>query len=304
MRLPSNASFRGGPLEKPTQLTVYWTRDMFFNGKYALFHGGIQAEQDNSRLTCQTMQVVLDRFVSLKQEDKATAPAKVENLVCDGTVRVEDADWQDRRLVRYQGIESVELLFKNEEGVLVAAGPGLFRVLQPGPKEPLGPAPNPAKGPVPEEMKLTRVNFFGRMFANNTSRTAVFYDNVEVVHVPSDNPNLQVDVDKLPPGAMYLRCDQLKVYNRQEVNSKGNQQMEARGHAQVQAREFFGRADVIKFDESKELVVFESNETNLASLVRQKSPGQREELKGKKIYYWRKTNDFKIEGGTGARVIQ
>ena len=73
----------------------------------------------------------------------------------------------------------------------------------------------------------------------------------------------------------------------------------------MQSREFYGRADIIKYDEIKELVVFEASEGNLATLYRQKGRGgQQEELKGKKIYYWRKTNDFKIEGGSGARVIQ
>jgi hypothetical protein len=333
MRMPSNASFNGDPLSKPTELTVYWTRDMFFNGKYALYHGNIQAEQENvdkktqdgsaktvheiSRLTCQTMQVLLDRFVSLKEgADKSAPPAKVENLVCDKSVRIEDTTREEGRLVRYQRIESAELKFENEEGILLAPGPGVLRILQYGAKDDSGPTPaaQPAAGakrqgqPPEEELKLTRVNYLGRMFANNTNRTAIFYDNVEVVHVPTNNPDLPINLNQLPEGAMYLRCDQLKVYNSRDSrdpNAKVNQLMEAYGHSQVQSREFYGRADVIKFDESKSLVVFEASDGNFATLVRQKARGgEQEELKGKKIWYWRNTNDFKIEGGTGARVIQ
>ena len=305
MRMPSNASFGGGKLDKPAELTVYWTRDMFFNGKYALYHGNVQAEQDSSRLGCETLQVLLDRFVSLKAENhKAGPPARVENLVCDKSVRVEETVREKSQVVRYQRIESVELSFKNEEGVLVAPGPGILRILQLGAKED-GSAPGKPAASGETELKLTRVNYLGRMFANNVTRTAVFYDNVEVVHVPTDDPNLEIDLNKLPEKAMYLRCDQLKVYNPREVGARGMQQMEARGRAQVQAREFYGRADVIKYDENKELMVLEATDGNLASLYRQKAKGlPQEELKGKKIYYWRKTGDFKIEEGRGARVIQ
>src|SRR5262249_40263852 len=110
MRMPSSADLNGGKKETPTELTVYWARDMFFNGKYALFHGNVQAEQDASRLTCDTMQVLLDRFVSLKGEnDRSKPPARVENLVCDKSVRVEDTQWENGKLVRYQRIDSVEL---------------------------------------------------------------------------------------------------------------------------------------------------------------------------------------------------
>jgi len=305
MRMPSNASFGGGKLEKTTELTVYWTRDMFFNGKYALYHGNVQAEQDSSRLGCETLQVLLDRFVSLKAENhKSGPPARVENLVCDKSVRVEETVREAGKISRYQRIESVELSFKNEEGVLVAPGPGILRILQLGAKEdPSAPGKPLASGET--ELKLTRVNYLGRMFANNVTRTAVFYDNVEVVHLPTDDPNLEIDLNKLPEKAMYLRCDQLKVYNPREVGARGMQQMEARGRAQVQAREFYGRADVIKYDENKELMVLEATDGNLASLYRQKAKGlPQEELKGKKIYYWRKTGDFKIEEGRGARVIQ
>jgi lipopolysaccharide export system protein LptA len=291
---------------------------MFFDGQRAVYHGGVQAEQDNSRLICQEMQVFLDRFVSLKDGGKSGPPAKVENLVCDRNVRIEDTEWtkppDPKKLVRYQRIDSRELSYNNEEGVMVAPGPGVLRILQWGVKgEAVGPSPTPTPPPArqpsarppEEELKLTRVQYLTRMFANNTTRTAIFYDGVELVHLPSNDPDVAIDLDKLPEGALYLRCDQLKVYSRQEPNAKGMQQMEARGHAMVQSREFSGRADIVKYDESKELVVLEANEGNLATLVRQKAKGApQEEVKGKKIYYWRRTNDFKIEGGTGAKVIQ
>jgi hypothetical protein len=317
MRMPSDTSMTSGEkLTKASELKVFWNRDMFFNGKYALFHGleqgGVQAEQENGRLICQTMQVTLDRFVSLRQGEKKAGqpPAKVQKLVCDKSVRVEDRKFDEKdpqKLVGYQRLVSPVLSVDNEDNIVVAPGPGEVRILQLGPKDETaqqGPAPAPRKpatapaAPAEEEMKLTRVTYLGRMFANNTTHLAIFYDNVEVVHVPSENENLVIDVDKLPQGGMYVRSDQLRVFSRKEASGKSHQEMEARGRAVVQSQEFWGRADVVKYDESKELVIFEANEGNLATLYKIERRGEQpKEIKGKKIFYWRRTNDFKIEDG-------
>ncbi|MCS6850945.1 MAG: hypothetical protein NZ700_07215 [Gemmataceae bacterium] len=299
MRLPSGTNFHGERLSRTSDLTIYWNRNMFFNGKDAQFYGGIQAEQDHARLACQTLQVFLDRRVSLKEGEKGQPPAKVEKVVCDKSVRIEDVAYQNGRLARYQRIESRELSMDNQEGVVIAPGPGVVRLLAPG----NGPGPRPGtvakpSSPSQEQLRLTRVTYLGRMFANNQTRTAIFYDNVEVVQVPADNPDVSIDVDRLPPGALYLRCDQLKVYSRKDADGRTTQEMEAHRKAVVQAAEFWGRADLIKFDEAKDQVVFEGVGGNLAALYRVQAPGAPpEEIKGRKITYWRRTNEFKIEGG-------
>lgn len=312
MRMPSDTSLTSGEkLTKPTELTVYWNRDMFFNGKYALFHGGVQAEQENGRLACHTMQVYLDRFVSLRQSEKKDGtPAKVSKLVCDKSVRVEDRKLDEKtgKLLSYQRLINPVLSLDNEDNVVVGPGPGEVRLLQPGDKDdaeqgPGVPARRPAAGQPAkeEELKLTRITYIGRMFANNNSRTAIFYDNVEVISVPSEDPNLELNPDKaLPKGGLYLSCDLLKVYSRRDAAGKTHQEMEARGKSLVRSDAFWGRADVIKYDESKDLVVFESSEGNLSTLYKQEVVGgQPQEFKGRKIYYWRKSNLFRVEDGTG-----
>jgi hypothetical protein len=321
MRMPSDANFQGeklsepadkgktpdGKPKEPVYLTVHWNRDMFFDGKLAVFHGGIQAEQENSRLTCQELQAYLDRFVSLRQSEKTEPPAKVKKLVCDKDVRVEEKKFQppeNRVLIGYQWMKTPGLVVDNEENTVHASGPGEVRILQPQPQEegpprpgaPRPPSPAPTSGP--DEMRLTKINYWGSMFGNNNSRTAIFYNNVELVYAPSNDPGLNVDLDKLPPGAMYLRCNQLKVYSRRQADGKTSQEMEAHVKASVEAQEFKGRADIIKYDQSKDLIVFEATEGNLATLNRMLTPGSApQEIKAKKILYWRRTGAFNIDGG-------
>src|SRR5262249_396785 len=120
---------------------------------------------------------------------------------------------------------------------------------------------------------LSLLSYKGRMFANSTTRTAIFYDGIELIRVPTNDPTLAIGMDKLPEGAFSLRCDVLAVSHRQEANADAAQQFQARGHAVVQSRKFSGRADTVKYDESKDLLVLEASEGDLATLVRPRGNG-------------------------------
>src|SRR5262249_35358699 len=66
-------------------------------------------EQENARLACQRLQVFFDRPISLKEGNRGEQSARVQNLVCDENVRVEDITREGRRLVKYQRIEGTAL---------------------------------------------------------------------------------------------------------------------------------------------------------------------------------------------------
>ena len=79
---------------------------MFFEGKNAVFHGGIQADQDNARMTCEELQVFFDKPISLKEGQKEKDRAKVRNLVCDKAARVEDAVYEGNKLLSLKQVEA------------------------------------------------------------------------------------------------------------------------------------------------------------------------------------------------------
>src|SRR5262249_5767591 len=76
--------------------------------------------------------------------------------------------------------------------------------------------------------------------------------------------------------------------------------LEAHGKAAVQSQQFWGRADVIKYDPRKELVVLEAEEGNVATLhparLPHTAPEAPTERQGKRIYYFWRTGFYKIEG--------
>src|SRR5262249_55484143 len=136
------------------------------------------------------------------------------------------------------------------------------RLLQYGAKGeviPTTPA-KPRSQPAPEEqeLKLTRVQYGSRMMADNVNKTVTFFDEVEVVHLPTNDIDLAIDVDNLPAGGMHLMCETLKVRSERDSTGKTLQTMEAQKRVRIFAEDFSGRADVMKFDEAKDQLILEA----------------------------------------------
>jgi lipopolysaccharide export system protein LptA len=319
MQMLTDTNFDGAKLAKPTELTIHWKEAMQFFGKNAEFHGGIQAEQQTSRLLCEEMQVSFDRPISLREGDKkGQARPKVDQLICDKSVQVEDITRVDGKLQAYKRLVAPVVSLDNEEQQVTAPGPGEVRILQLGTADQGLPGPPAQKGgakpaasttssgakPAPiQELFLTHVRFRERMQTFNKSRTAYFYGDVEVIHLPSDQPDLKIKIDPLPERCMYLKCKKLAVFSHVLPNGQRSQEMEAWGHVLVQAQEFYGLADVVKYDENLDRVIFEGVEGSPATLYRVKGRGgQQEKVSGKKIIYHRKTGEYHIEDGQGINV--
>jgi lipopolysaccharide export system protein LptA len=307
MRILTDTNFEGAKLPHPTELLIHWKESMYFDGRRAEFRRGVQAEQQTSRLLCENLQVSFDRPISLKEGEKNGARAKVDKLVCDQSVQMEELVREGGKLVSYKRLVAPEVAIDNTDGTANVPGPGEVRTIQLSTGDgPLASSPtrgqkaSPANRNAKPEPELTHVRFAGRMQVNNRQRTAYFYDHVEVIHVPSDQPDLKVDIDHPPPGCMYMRSEKLHVFTRVLPNGTKSQEMEAYRKVYVQAQEFSGNADVVKYDEAEDRIIFEAAEGSRVTLYRVRTPGSPpEKLIGKKIYYWRKTNTFKVEqGGT------
>ncbi len=346
MQLESATNFQGEKLTKPVPMTVHWNDNMFFNGRYAEFSKGVQAEQDNAHLACQSLQVFFDRPISLKEGNRGGPPPRVKNLVCYKDVRVDDRTLEGDRVVsskRLNGpalnmnaLEPEETDGKVAEGStgneIRMPGPGDVRMFQIGEADPLAAPPGPdakvtAAKPAPaakpspaaksgaakpggakkseEEMKLTYISYGGStggsMYANSKTNSATFLENVRVLNMPCDNPNIEIDLDDildhLPEGALYLRGERVDVYNRGD-KTKSQQEMTAKGHVLVQAKEFYARSDVMRYNEAKDQIIFEGGDGGTATLYKIKQRGaQAQKIEGKKITYIRSTGRFQIDGG-------
>ncbi len=141
------------------------------------------------------------------------------------------------------------------------------------------------------------------MYGNEVNRTVTFSDEVEVVHLPATDIDLKIDMNSLPRGSLLLQCEVLMVKSPRKEEGQGGQELEAKKRVRVQADEFWGQADVITYNEDKDQLVLTAAEGNYASLYRSKAQGGPvEEIKGKQIIYYRRTNDYQVNGGVGVRT--
>ncbi len=305
--------------------------------KVADFFGKVTATQGASSVTCHTLQVNFDRPVYLTQanrppknannpadQDKPKidvifcypAPADVaensrEKLVC---FRQIDRDPATGRTIRYQSIEARELTLRAQARdvtggepyrQLLAEGPGIVRTWQPGAVEddPNETASAPMqKAATPQtEMKLTIVNFSDRMTAREKSadyKDATFLDSIQVIHVPSDDPELKVERHKLPPRATLLTCvDKLVVWTQKKGDGPARQHMEAYGNAYLRNQEYDGWGETINND--GKIVIFEGAGTVPARI---KSRFSGNDQSGRKIIYDRAANHYKVEGSIGGTI--
>ncbi len=308
MQMLTEKDFEGEKLREPTELTVYWQRTMFFEGQNAVFEGRVQARQNNSTLLCEQLQAFLDRRVSFKEGEKRGQSASVQKMVCDKNVRIDEEKREGIKLVRKTRLASPSVLTNKEDNILEASGPGVLHMLQLGEKDETlgGPRAQKNNAAKEKELTLTRIMFRDKLYGNNQSRLAIFYGAIDVVHVPTDNIDVPLDVDKPLPDMLHLQCERrLKVLSHRHSDGRTTQEMEAEHKVYVEAQEFWGRGEILKYDESKQQVILEGGERGVATLYRTKGPGGvPDTFKARKITYNRRTNEIDAPDSTGIKITQ
>ncbi len=150
---------------------------------------------------------------------------------------------------------------------------------------------------------LDQVTFQGAMIANNKTGIATFYDHVILIDVPTDDPDMKVPEDKPPKGSFRLSCEKLEVLRRKLENGTINQEMRAYRRVNLEGEEYSGHADVVKYDQSKELIILEGSEGNFAVLYKQTAKGREwDTIVGKRIMYWRLTGQSRVDYGRSIDV--
>jgi hypothetical protein len=138
------------------------------------------------------------------------------------------------------------------------------------------------------------------MKADNDKQTATFMDDVQVLYMPANNPEVKIDLDKIlnaiPPNAFFLKCDRLDVIS---IEDKGNKtkEMTAKGRVTVDGENYSGRAALVTYNEAKEQIIFKGGENGKARLYKYKGQGQKpDEIVAKKIIYSRLTGEHSTDG--------
>ncbi len=305
MEMPTNKGLDGSETaKKNSRINVHWNRNMTFDGKNAIFSGGVQAQEVGapSWLLCNEMWAVLDQTVSFREGEKAGKNAKIDRIICDKNVFIDDSKVDEKRNLVQRNILQGRELINNEDGRTNIVGPGQVRLLAKGSMDNgLAPPPGAKAPPAKTEWKLTHVKFRDHMHANNKPgvKTAKFYGQhggIEVFHFPSNDIKATMDPDHPPKDGLFLRCEMLEVEARQALG-RTSHIMIARQNVFFRTDQYQGNADIVKYDEANDIVIFEALNGKLVQMYQITARGiEASAVRSSKVLYNRRTGTMETEG--------
>jgi hypothetical protein len=307
MEMPSNKNLDGTQsAKKNMRVIVQWNKNMTFDGTTARFNGGVQAWEQGaySQIKCEVLSAILDKHVSFKDGQKAKENAKIDRFVCDKNVYVDDAKLNDKKQLEQRTFLSGLYMINLQDGPTNLRGPGEVRHLAPGGSDMAfgPPQPGAAKQDAnKKEWKLTHVKFRDAMTYKtvDNTKTATFYgmnSGVEVFHFPTQKINDAMNAAQPPKDGLFLRSDILVVEAKQE-KERTAQTMIARGSVMFKTDKYLGYADVVKFDDTSDIVILESMNGNVVRLFEIVGGETRpRSINSTKVLYNRRTGDVRTEG--------
>ena len=195
--------------------------------------------------------------------------------------------------------------------MVLAFGPGVMRMWGPESKE-----DEPGTGtskqtgtvkplPAEVEMKLTVVFFSGRMFAKDKGdiyKEATFLDHIQVINVPTENPDLPIERHKVSLAALRLDCSEKLIVwshkNPRMPDAPAKQSMHAFGNAFLQNEKWDGWGEVIR---SEGKVVWLDGTGLMPAHI--KSRFENNDQAGQQIRFERDTNRYTINNSLGGTII-
>ena len=154
-------------------------------------------------------------------------------------------------------------------------------------------------------LNCMHLRYQGSITGNVLRREMTFHDQVRVAYAPTDSWTTTLDSDnpdKLGAGGIVLHCNHLSV---NEITTPGSPnrspELLAVGNVVAEGRmqdvNFTALAIRMSYAEAKDLLVLEGDGRTDAELFRQEHVGSAaSRAAARKIFYWPKSNRFKIDG--------
>ena len=253
-------SMDGKKAKEPTPLRVWWDEQMNFDGQTARFFGNVISVLQDSRMTCQEMNIVLTERISFvddaaglgklfagKRGDDAKASAvedlakangkpvkkrpEIYSILCKDEVTVRSREYKNNKLLGIQHARFAQFAINEQTGETEAMGPGWITSWDRGKGKRAALAPTAvasANQPISTEKsdwEYWRIDFVGTTKGNVKDRSATFNDRIVVVYGPVKHPSDVIDPANLPSTGLpknggIMRCHKLQVTQHQKTEAR------------------------------------------------------------------------------------
>ncbi len=292
LQFPVNVDMEGNAFEQTELMEVFWNEQMRFEGRQVHFIGKVRTVIRDSVINCEQLIITLDRPVSFHNPDKKNKP-QIKEIACTDGVKLEMNQFENGKLVAVRLIDVATFKINHLTGDMQAQGPGEMNFWQRRNGKaslgmPEGMFENRKKKtqnsnePKPE-WDYTKVTFAGYMKGNIDQQQkqgqAAFHDRVNVLHGPVSAPLIQFTRDDRPPESAWMRCGLLEIQaystskTEQEPQEKSSLSIEfkASKNAEIEGDQFQVRANIITFDQARNLFVMRGEENRHVTLWRYKN---------------------------------
>jgi hypothetical protein len=321
MQLPIAELLQGQTQATPGVLTVDWRNRMEFDGLTARFGDSVVATTtQHQELNTAIMEVKLERPIRFADSNPNQRP-QVERIQCSGEVLMKNRSFdQEQNLTSFDQLKVSDLGVNVLSGA-VNAGPGWLNSVHYRPTDalnsPVGTPGNAPASTAPPADKLYCLHVtFQKSITGNLGNAGalqhgklIFSDRVRTTYAPVDNWDAiltATDSQRLGPDGIAARCDQLSVAQTlTPIGRRPSIWLEAEGNTRVEGADFTARGSRITYEQDKELVILEGDGRNNAELWQQSQAGAaRVPIAARKISYWRKTKQVKLDGAQSLEIGQ
>jgi hypothetical protein len=285
----------GGQAPAPYPLEVSWRGGMEFDGRQAVFRGGIEGQGADEALRCEQLTARLTAPVEFGRgiDQKASDIAEIEFA---GEVLIDHHSRDERGPTSHDRLQLARLSINQVTGAISGEGPGVIRSTRLNKKEEEAVNPgrlNPLLPASRSGLTFLRVDFDGRLAGNLYIKEVAFNRRVRAVYGPVDSWQQELDggrTDPLPPDSFTLTCDELGA-NEDSVAARaaspndalggsfGPMQLRATGNVRIDGQSpsgglFHVEAHRASYEQAKELFSLEGDGRTPTTIRQQSRPGE------------------------------
>jgi len=292
LQFPVNVDMEGNKLQQMQLMEVFWSEQMKFKGGKVHFIGKVRAVIQDSVINCEQLIITLDQPVSFQNPDNKIKP-QIKEIECTDGVKLEMNQFEKGKLIAVRLIDVATFKINHFTGDMQAQGPGEMNFWQRrNGKTSLGMPEGMFKKKEEQDSQksnspksgwdYTKVTFAGYMKGNidqlQKQGRAAFHDRVNVLHGPVSAPLIKFTRDNRPLESAWMRCELLEIQAflvdlKKNPQSKSTLAIEfkASKNAEIEGDQFQVRANIITFDQARNLFVMRGEENRHVTLWRYKN---------------------------------
>ncbi|MGL6194340.1 MAG: hypothetical protein ACRC2T_05910, partial [Thermoguttaceae bacterium] len=311
-------------------LVVRWKGRMEFFGNRLTFEKNVQGEYPLMKLFCDELNIYLDQPISFLNFKQTTSP-QPKLLECRGKVRFECAQKEGNKDTAFIMAEDMSLFRINPEtgafdGLASEKLPGHLTAIflgdnmnidLPGQSSarPVSSGLPGASGEAADSaLKRVDISFFKDIFGNIRSFEATANISVNCIYLPVPNWNTKLQMSGSKPnrdwikdnGGFILDCEKVEIAQMTDPSTrKKGAELTASGGTTIEGQLFLAKAESVRFNQLKDLVIIEGDGTADAEIYVKKTPNGNYDppYPGQRLEYNIKTKDVQLKGISGIKVF-